>query len=182
MIKTELKIRLYGDPALRKKAKPVDKVTEYHRHVLSQMSRLMYADNGVGLASSQVAVEDALIVADIGTGLYKMVNPRIAKRSGSQVNQEGCLSIPGVCVKVRRAQEVCVHFLDETGKPQTIQAQGLLACVLQHEIDHLKGRVIADYAGFIEKIKIKKKLESLKKKVKNEYLDRQEEKSCKLQL
>ncbi len=182
MTKTELRIRLYGDPALRKKAKPVDKVTEHHRQILSQMAGLMYADNGVGLASPQVAVGDALIVVDIGSGLYKLVNPEITKRRGSQINQEGCLSIPGVCVQVKRAEEICVQFLDETGKPQIIEAQDLLACVLQHEIDHLKGRLIADYAGFIEKIKIKRKLELLRKKAKNERVPGEEERSCKLQL
>jgi peptide deformylase len=142
----------------------------------------MYADNGVGLAAPQVAVEEAMIVVDIGSGLYKLINPKITKKRGTQVNQEGCLSIPGICVKVKRAQEVCVHFMDESGKPQIIEARDLLACVLQHEIDHLKGVVIADYAGFIERIKIKKKLELLRKKVEDEQLSEQKEKSCELQL
>ncbi|MCX5711882.1 MAG: peptide deformylase, partial [Candidatus Omnitrophica bacterium] len=83
MTKTELKIRFYGDPALRKKARRVDEVTDYHRQILSRMAQLMYADNGVGLASAQVAVEDALIVVDIGNGLYKLVNPKITRRRGS---------------------------------------------------------------------------------------------------
>jgi peptide deformylase len=96
--------------------------------------------------------------------------------------EEGCLSLPGVSIKVRRARRVTVKALDELAKPITIEAEGLLACVLQHEIDHLRGRLIIDYASFFEKIKIRKKLGELKKKAKDEKLPEPETKSCRLQL
>jgi peptide deformylase len=99
-----------------------------------------------------------MIVVDIGGGLYKLINPKITESSGSQVNQEGCLSLPGVCIKVKRAERVKVKAQDEYGKLLNIEAQGLLACVFQHEIDHLKGKLIIDYASVLEKIKIKKAL------------------------
>jgi peptide deformylase len=126
----------------------------------------MYEGNGIGLAGPQVGINEQLIVVDIGTGLYKLVNPRITKKQGRQSLSEGCLSIPGICIKVKRANKILVRALDEEGVKQDIEAEGLLACVLQHEIDHLKGRIIIDYASIIEKFKIKKTLKELKKKVK----------------
>jgi len=163
-----LRIRVFGDPALRKRTSPVKAITEAHRNILSRMSELMYADAGVGLAAPQLGINEAMIVADIGAGLYKIINPKILKRSGSQVNQEGCLSLPGICVKVRRANSIAVEALDEEGKKIKIDAEGLFACVLQHEIDHLKAKLIIDYASFIEKLKIKNKLETLKQRSRHE--------------
>jgi peptide deformylase len=156
MEKTLLEIKTYGDPGLRKKSVAVKEVTLRHRNILSQMARLMYEGNGVGLAAPQAGVNEMLIVVDIGNGLYKLINPKITEASGSQVNQEGCLSVPGICIKVKRADKVKVRAQDEYGKPVNIEAQGLLACVFQHEIDHLKGKLIVDYASVIEKIKINK--------------------------
>ena len=182
MNETSLKIRFFGDPALRKKSLPLRKVNAEHKDILSLMSRLMYEHSGVGLAAPQLGINQQMIVVDIGSGLYKLVNPSIVFRKGSQVNQEGCLSIPEICIKVKRAQRVSVEALDEDGKKIHINAEGLLACVLQHEIDHLKGKVIVDYATFIDKLRIKKQLEALRKKYRNEKLPESETKSCKLQL
>lgn len=179
MPETRLKIRIFADPALRKKAKPVSKVTERHRDTLSQMARLMYDASGIGLAAPQVAVAESMIVVDIGSGLYKLLNPKVSYRKGSQGLEEGCLSIPGICIKVKRAKKIKVDAIDEYGKPVSIDAEGLLACVLQHEIDHLKGKLIVDYASFLDKLKIKKKLLDLKDKSKTEE---SEDKVCKLQL
>jgi len=123
-----------------------------------------------------------MIVVDAGSGLYKLINPRVIKRKGTQALEEGCLSVPGICIKVKRAREVLVKALDERGEPVTIQAQDLLACVLQHEIDHLRGKVIVDYASLWEKIKIKKKIAALKARAKDEELRESETKSCRLQL
>lgn len=142
----------------------------------------MYADAGIGLAAPQVGINEDLIVVDIGSGLYKLINPKILKKSGSQVNQEGCLSIPGVCVKVKRANNVLVKAEDESGKEVSIEAEGLFACVLQHEIDHLSGKLVVDYASLFERIKIRKKLESIKKKSQDEKLSEFKNKSCQLQL
>jgi peptide deformylase len=163
-----LRIRLFGDPGLRKEAKPVKGITSVHSDILSQMAQHMYAASGIGLAAPQVGINEAMIVADIGSGLYKLINPKIVKRQGHQTVEEGCLSIPGICMKVKRAKKVLIEAQDEFAKPITIEAEDLLACVFQHEIDHLKGKLIVDYASLFEKLKIKKKLRELKKKVKDE--------------
>ncbi len=182
MEKTELKIRKFGDPILRKKSLPVKKVDLEHAEFLSKMARLMYDDDGVGLAAPQVGLNEAMIVVDIGKGLYKLINPRIVKAQGSQVNKEGCLSVPGICLKVRRANKIKIEALDENAEQVVIKAEGLLACVFQHEIDHLNGKLIVDYAPLLEKIKIAKILKELKKKAKDESLSESARKSCKLQL
>lgn len=182
MNKTVLRIRLFPDPLLRKKTKQVNQITDAHRNILSEMSRLMYDSKGVGLAGSQVGISESMIVVDIGLGLYKLINPKIIKKEGRQVIEEGCLSIPEVCIKIKRAKKIKVEACDEFGKSITIDAQDLLACAFQHEIDHLKGRLIIDYASFFEKMKIRRKLEELKKRLKDERLFESQNKSCKLQL
>ena len=109
MLETRLKIRIFGDPALRNKARVINRITERHREELSQMARLMYDASGIGLAASQVAVAESMIVIDIGSGLYKLINPKVVKREGVQALEEGCLSIPGVCIKVKRARKIRVE-------------------------------------------------------------------------
>lgn len=161
MRKTLLQIKTYGYPGLRKKSLLVKEIMPRHRDILSQMSQLMYEGNGVGLAAPQAGVNEMMIVVDIGSGLYKLINPKITDSSGSQINQEGCLSVPGICIKVKRAEKIKVKAQDERGKLLNIEAQGLLACVFQHEIDHLKGKLIVDYASVLEKIRINKALKKL---------------------
>ena len=173
MKETELQIRILGDPVLLKQAKPVNKVTDNYRGLLSKMSRLMYAASGVGLAAPQVGVSEALIVVDIGAGLYKLINPKITKKEGVQISEEGCLSVPGVTMKIKRAKSVTVKALDDTGKTVIIEAEDLLACVFQHEIDHLNGKLIIEYASWLDKIKMKNKLSVTAKAVKNERLRKQ---------
>jgi len=158
MKETELKIRVLGDPVLRQVTKTVVKVTESHRKALSEMARLMYSVSGVGLAATQVALLDSMFVADIGTGLYKLINPEIIESKGSQVNEEGCLSVPGVGIKVKRAKNIVLKALNENGIPLVLEAEDLLACVFQHEIDHLNGKLIVDYASMLDKIKLRKNL------------------------
>ncbi len=170
MNETELQIKVFGDPVLRKRAHPVSKITEYHRGLLSRMARLMYSASGVGLAAPQVGVSESLIVLDIGTGLYKLINPKIVKKEGAQVSEEGCLSVPGVSMKIKRAKSVRVNALDDTGKPVIIEAGDLLACVFQHEIDHLNGKLIVEYASWVDRIKIKKKFPVGLKAAKDEGL------------
>ena len=172
MPETKLKIKVFGDPILRKKANPVRRVTVEHRQMLSQMAKAMYDDSGIGLAAPQIGASAQLIVVDIGEGLYKLVNPKIVKRQGKQSISEGCLSVPGVCIKVKRAKQVWVQALDENSRNIEIEAKDLFACVLQHEIDHLKGKLIIDYASFLQKLRIKRKLALLKDNAK----------VCKLQL
>lgn len=182
MSETALKIRLFGNPVLRKKTKPVKEVTPVQRDILSAMAQLMYAESGIGLAASQVGVNESMIVVDIGSGLYKLINPKIIEKRGHQVMEEGCLSVPGVCIKVKRAGKVVVKADDQDSKPVTIEAEGLLACVFQHEIDHLKGKLIIDYASLLEKLKLRNKLKELKKRSEYERVPESERKSCKLQL
>lgn len=173
----ELKLRLLGSSILRAKVKQVKVVTDEHREILSQMARLMYASSGVGLAATQVGLNESLIVVDIGKGLYKLINAKIIKRQGSQNTEEGCLSVPGVNIKVRRAKKVVVKALDEFGKPVEILAEDLLACVFQHELDHLQGRLIIDYASVFERLRLKAKLEEIQKMVENEEMPESRAKS-----
>lgn len=183
MPETGLRIRLFGEPGLRKKASAVKEITSLHRDILSKMAQLMYEAEGIGLAAVQVGVNETMIVADIGGGdLYKLINPKIVKKEGAQVMEEGCLSVPGVCIKIKRARKVRVQAQDEFGEPLTLEAEGLLSCVFQHEIDHLKGRLIVDRASILEQLKIRKKLEGIKKRVKDERLSESKTKSCPLQL
>lgn len=180
MNQTILKIRIFGDNVLRKKAKQVTEIKDCHRDILSRMAQLMYESQGIGLAAQQVGIDESLIVVDIGQGLYKLINPKIAEKRGSQAMEEGCLSVPGVSIKVKRAKKILVKAQDETGKPVSIEAQDLLACVFQHELDHLNGKLIIDYASFFDRLKIKKKIELLKRSTRNEELPESETKSIKL--
>jgi peptide deformylase len=126
------------------------------------MARVMYHIGGIGLAANQVGIDKSMAVVDVGDGLYKLVNPRIVKKEGAQILEEGCLSVPGVFVKVKRAKKVEVKALDESGNPVTIKAEGLMACCLQQEIDHLNGKLIVDYASLLQRLKIKKTLAKIK--------------------
>lgn len=177
-----LKIRLFGDPLLRRKATSVKQMTSLQREILSKMAQAMYEGEGIGLAAPQVGIIEAMIVVDCGTGLYKLINPKIIKKEGHQALEEGCLSVPGVCIKVKRANKIKLQAEDEFAKPLEIEAEGLLSCCLQHEIDHLKGKLIVDYASFFQRLKMKKKLEDLKKRSKNEGLSESKTKPCQLQL
>lgn len=179
---TALKIRLLGDPALKKKAKPIKQITQQHRDVLSMMARLMYDASGIGLAASQVGIDQAMLVVDIGDGLYKIINPKILRREGRQMMEEGCLSLPGVSIKVKRAKQILLNAQDENGRPLNIEAQDLLARVFQHEMDHLNGKLIIDYASWIERLGAKRVLAKLKESAKNETVPEPETKSYKLQL
>lgn len=162
MSETGLRIRVYGEAVLKKKARPVKQATPAHRELLSKMARLMYEASGIGLAAPQVGVSECLIVVDIGNGLYKLVNPKIIKKEGDWCIEEGCLSVPGVGIKVKRSRKVVVSAWDENGKPLTIEAQDLLACVFQHEIDHLHGKLIVDYATLLDKLRLGKALKEMK--------------------
>ena len=158
MKETALKIRTLPDSVLTKGTRPVKEITESHRRILVQMARLMYEVSGIGLAAPQVGIEEAMFVADAGTGLFKLMNPKIIKHDGEQAIEEGCLSVPGVGVKVKRARRITVEALDENGKSIVIEAEVLLATVFQHEIDHLNGKLIIDYAVKLDKSKLRKNL------------------------
>ena len=139
-----LKIVKFPNPLLRKKSKVVKKVTPEIVKLIDDMIETMQAAPGVGLAAPQVGKSVRVMVADIGQGPIALVNPKILKKSGSQVFTEGCLCLPGVEAPVERASQVMVKGWDREGKTVEIEAEGLLATVLQHEVDHLEGVVFID--------------------------------------
>jgi peptide deformylase len=182
MKETAFEIKILGNPILRKKAATVECISQEEKDVLSRMAQLMYDKGGIGLAGNQIGVDKCLAVIDIGEGLYKLVNPRIIKKEGIQISEEGCLSIPGACIKVKRAKKVEVSALNELGQTVTLKAEGLLSYCLQHEIDHLNGKLIFDYASFWGKIKIKKALVKIDRGQNDEKLSQSKTEYCKLQL
>ena len=142
---TVFKIREYPDPVLREKCLPVEKITGKEQDLFEQMLFIMRRFKGIGLAAPQVGISRALIVADIGNGALCLANPMLLKIQGSEEAEECCLSIPGAKILADRPVEVIVGGLNEKGKSVVIQARGLLARVLQHELDHLEGKLIIDY-------------------------------------
>jgi peptide deformylase len=159
---TGLRLRFYGDAALRNRSRPVDVVTDKERQVISEMAHIMRLAAGVGLAAPQVGVNQQIIVVDVGQGPVVLINPRITKKRGAQSMEEGCLSLPGIYVSVKRARRIQVTGLNDQNEKVSIVASDLLARALQHEIDHLRGRLIIDHANLLQRIKLRKKLKSLK--------------------
>ena len=139
------RIRKYGEPILRQKCRRVLRLASRENRVLSQMAATMYKVQGVGLAAPQIGLDEQLFVVDVGEGLIKLANPLILLKDGESVVEEGCLSVPHTMVKVRRASRVTVEGWNENEERVRIEGEGLLARVLQHEIDHLRGILIIDY-------------------------------------
>jgi peptide deformylase len=140
------------NPCLRKKTSKVLKISDEERRIMDEMAKAMYLNSGVGLAACQVGIDKQIAVIDIGEGLIKIINPAIVKKEGSETQEEGCLSCPGASIKVKRAKKVIVECLNEKGEAVKIAADGLLARVLQHEIDHLMGKLIVDHLNPIKKL------------------------------
>jgi peptide deformylase len=134
----------YPDPVLRVPAKKVSKVTVGVRGLIRDMIEVMAANNGMGLAASQVGVPLQVFVADVGEGPFAVINPKVVRATGEHIGLEGCLSFPRLYGDVARAKAVTVRGLDSQGKKVSIEAEDLLARVLQHEIDHLKGTLFTD--------------------------------------
>ena len=145
------RIRQYGEPILRQKCRRVLRLASRENRVLSQMAATMYKVQGVGLAAPQIGLDEQLFVVDVGEGLIKLANPLILLKDGESVVEEGCLSLPHTMVKVRRANRVTVEGWDENEERVRIEGEGILARVLQHEIDHLRGILIIDYVLLDEK-------------------------------
>lgn len=135
----ELEIVTIGHPVLETKATEVTKITKKTVKLVNDMLDTMYAANGVGLAAPQVGVSERIIVLDVGDGPIVLINPVLTTAEGEEIDVEGCLSVPERWVYVKRATQVVVTGLNEKGKSVRIQADGLLARALQHEIDHLDG-------------------------------------------
>jgi len=159
-----LKIRLYGDPCLTKKSVPVKEVGPGERMLVQAMIKTMRRYKGIGLAAPQVGINQRLFVADIGEGPLVVVNPKIVRKSGSQVLEEGCLSIPGISVPIERAQKVQLEYVDENNQKLQGEFSDLMARVILHENDHLEGKLILEYVGSNEKEKLIQQFEEYFKK------------------
>ncbi len=156
-----LKILHYPDKRLHTVAKPVEVVDDAIRQLAADMAETMYAAPGIGLAATQVDRHIQMIVVDVSEkrdDLKVFINPEIIAAEGEAVNEEGCLSVPGIYDKVKRAQRIKVRALNLQGEPFELEAEGLLGICIQHEIDHLKGRVFVEYLSRLKQDRIKQKL------------------------
>ncbi len=163
-----LEIVKYGDPVLRKKALPVDVFDEGLKRLAADMLETMYANNGVGLAANQVGVLKRVVVIDTGSQEHpqplKLINPQIIGVSKDKTTfEEGCLSFPGITEKIDRPSAVKAHAFDENGRELVIEAEGLAAIAIQHELDHINGVVFIDRMTPVRKMLHNKELRSLKK-------------------
>ena len=164
-----LNILEFPDPRLRTKAVPVDAAhvtTPEFQRLLDDMFQTMYDAPGIGLAASQVDVHKRFMVIDISEEKNQpqvFINPELSDKAGEQVYQEGCLSVPGIFADVTRADEITVRFLDRQGQPQELRADGLLAVCIQHEMDHLDGKLFVDYLSPLKREMVRKKLAKQRK-------------------
>ena len=150
-----LEIKRYPDPILRKKCEEIKEITSEIKVLIENMFETMYQNQGVGLSACQVGVPKQIAVLDVGDGPRVFINPKILKKEGENYFEEGCLSMPGVFLKIKRAREIEVEALNEKGEKFKIKAEGLLAYCLQQEIDHLQGILIIDRASAAQKIKLR---------------------------
>ncbi len=157
-----LKILHFPDPRLQTIARPVAVVDDAIRQLAADMAETMYAAPGIGLAATQVDQHIRLVVIDLSeekNQLRTFINPEILSRAGEKEGEEGCLSVPGIYDKVTRAEQVRVRALGLDGQPFELEAEGLLAVCIQHEIDHLEGRVFVGYLSRLKQVRIRKKMQ-----------------------
>ncbi|HET9929040.1 MAG TPA: peptide deformylase [Polyangiaceae bacterium] len=157
----------YPDPRLREVAKPVDQVTDELRTLIDDMAETMYASKGCGLAATQIGIDKRIFVVDCAgedepSQLMAFINPEIVETDGSQTWDEGCLSFPGVSEEIKRAERVKMRALDRNGKQFEIEADGLLAVALQHELDHLNGVLMIDKLNALKRRMMGRKLAKAK--------------------
>ena len=156
-----LKILEYPDPRLRTRAEPVQRVNDSVRTLIDDMLETMYAAPGIGLAASQVDVHKRVIVIDISENAdtpHVFVNPELELSGERLETREGCLSVPDIYEPVARCEQVTAHALGRDGKPFTLEAEGLLSVCIQHECDHLDGKLFVDYLSNLKRARIRKKL------------------------
>jgi len=161
-----LTILQYPDPRLHNTAAPVAEIDEGIRRLIRDMAQTMYAAPGVGLAATQVDVHKQVIVIDVSPAHDKLqvfINPEIVASRGTSDLEEGCLSVPGVYDKIERAEWIRVRALDARGEPFELEADGLLAVCIQHEMDHLKGRVFVDYLSRLKRTRIRTRMRKLER-------------------
>ena len=157
-----LNILRYPDPRLKKRAAPVQAVDDRVRKLVRDMAETMYAAPGVGLAATQVDVHQRVIVIDIAPtmdNLLVLINPEIVEREGVSTFEEGCLSVPGIYERVERADRIKVRALDANGERFEREADGLLAVCIQHEIDHLEGKMFVEYLSRLKQARIRTKMQ-----------------------
>jgi peptide deformylase len=162
-----LEILNYPDPRLNVPAQRVDQIDARTRKLVEDMAETMYAAPGVGLAANQVDVHEQIIVMDVSedrSDLRVFINPEITRREGVAVNQEGCLSLPGIYDNVERAESVTVTALDRNGARFTLNASGLLAACIQHEMDHLQGKIFVEYLSELKQNRIRAKMKKRQRK------------------
>lgn len=158
----QLEILHYPDPRLRTEARPVENVDDQIRQLVDDMFETMYAAPGIGLAATQVNRHQQVIVIDISHEKDQplcLINPEIIESDGAEESEEGCLSVPEIYDKVQRAEQVTVRALDRDGSVFTLKADGLLAVCIQHEMDHLQGKLFVDYLSPLKQQRYRKKLE-----------------------
>jgi len=158
----KLKILEFPDPRLRKKAQPVETVDQALKQLINDMFETMYDAPGIGLAATQIDVHRRLLVADVSADKdepWVLINPVILEHDGVEVTEEGCLSVPGYYEEVQRAEHIRVRYLDRDGIEVESEFDGLLAVCVQHEIDHLDGKLFVDYLSEAKRQRIRKRLE-----------------------
>ncbi|CAM3890391.1 Peptide deformylase 1 [Vibrio aerogenes CECT 7868] len=161
-----LQVLTFPDERLRKVAKPVEEVTPEIQKIVDDMLETMYSEEGIGLAATQVDIHLRIVVIDVSETRDQprvLINPEITEKRGEDGIEEGCLSVPGSRALVPRAAEVSVKALDRDGKEYTFEADDLLAICVQHELDHLSGKLFVDYLSPLKRKRIKDKLEKIKR-------------------
>jgi peptide deformylase len=157
----KLRILEFPDPRLRTRAAPVEVVDDSLRQLADDMLETMYAAPGIGLAATQVDVHLRLLVVDVSIDRnepHVLINPEILQKDGIAISEEGCLSVPGYFDEVERAEHIRVRYLDRDGQPTEREMEGLLAICVQHEMDHLEGRLFVDYLSEAKRQRIRKRL------------------------
>ena len=163
---SRLTVLHFPDPRLRKKARPVAAVDAQVRQFARDMLETMYAENGIGLAATQVDVQQRVVVMDLSAERNEpltLVNPEIMEKSGTEEMEEGCLSVPGFTELVQRAEKISYRYLNLDGEEIEAEAEGLRAVCIQHEIDHLDGKLFIDYLSPIKRRRVRKKIEKQNK-------------------
>ena len=163
---SRLTVLHFPDPRLRKKAKPAAAVDDGIKQLSQDMLETMYAENGIGLAATQVNVQQRVVVMDLSAEQdtpVTLINPEIMETTGSEEMEEGCLSVPGFSDVVQRAEKISYRYLNLDGEVIEDKADGLRAVCIQHEIDHLDGKLFIDYLSPIKKQRIRKKIEKQNK-------------------
>ncbi len=167
-----LNILIYPDARLRKIAEPVTVVDDQIRKYIDDMAETMYAAPGIGLASIQVGILKSIIVIDLSTeqnDLQVLINPEVIDRQGVQIMEEGCLSFPGYFAEVKRSEWIRIRTLNLDGVEIEMEADGLLAACVQHEIDHLNGKLFADYLSRLKQQRVRRQFEKLARTRKKEH-------------